>query len=146
MNFVLLCAFCFFAIVHSKTLTADDLKKYYSCWNYAVCQDESTAEQVKSCVNTLKPKELQSYFQFLSKNYYSFNSDSLSGKLSEYCTYDNDKKHDVFDKIYDSSFAFMKKASDEGNEGTESRITQAIICEYKLFQNLQSQGKCQKES
>ncbi|GBL81987.1 hypothetical protein AVEN_50566-1 [Araneus ventricosus] len=146
MNFIFLCAFCFFAIVHSETLSADELKKYYSCWEYALCQGESSAKKIESCINTLKPKELQSYFQFLSNNYYSFNSDSLSGKISEYCSYDNDKKHNVFEKIFDANFGFLKKASDEGNEGTQSRTRKAIICEYNVFQNLQSEGKCQKES
>ncbi|GBL81981.1 hypothetical protein AVEN_50561-1 [Araneus ventricosus] len=108
--------------------------------------NESSAKQIKSCIHTLKPKEYQSYFQFLSNNYYSFNSDSLDGKISEYCSYDNDKKQDVFDKITDAKFGFLKKSSDEGNEGTQSRITKAITCEYNLYQKLQSEGKCQKES
>ncbi|GBL82001.1 hypothetical protein AVEN_50577-1 [Araneus ventricosus] len=146
MNFLFLCAVCFFAVVHSETPSADELKKYYSCWEYAFCQDASSAKKIESCINTLKPKELQSYFQYLKKNYYSFNSDSFSGKITEYCSYDNDKKHDVFDKIFDANFGFLKKAGDEGNEGTQSRTAKAINCEYNVFQNLQSQGKCQKES
>ncbi|GBL81992.1 hypothetical protein AVEN_50569-1 [Araneus ventricosus] len=141
-NFIFLCAFCFFAIVHSETPSADELKKYYSCWEYALCEDLFSAIDIDGCLNTLKPKELQSFFQFLSNNYYSFNSNSLIGKISEYCSYDNDKKHDVFDKIVDSSFAFMKKASDEGNDGTQSRTKKAILCVYNVVQNLQSDGNC----
>ncbi|GBL81978.1 hypothetical protein AVEN_50558-1 [Araneus ventricosus] len=134
------------SVVHSLTLSADDLKKYYTCWEYGECQDETSKKNLEGCIEKLNPKEFQSYFQFLSNNYYSFNSDSLDGKIKEYCTYDNDKKQDVFDKIMDADFGFLKKASDEGNEGTQSRITQTILCVYNVFQNLQSEGKCHKES
>ncbi|GBL81958.1 hypothetical protein AVEN_50543-1 [Araneus ventricosus] len=144
MNFVFLCAFCFFAIVHSKTLTADDLKKYYSCFVYE-CQDRTVGKKIDGCLEILNPKEIQSYFQLLS-NYHTFKSDSLEGKISEYCTYDNDKKHNIFDKVIDTDFDFLKKASDEGNEGTQSRITNYIMCKYNVLQNVLSEGKCQKES
>ncbi|GBL81977.1 hypothetical protein AVEN_50557-1 [Araneus ventricosus] len=146
MNFIFLCAFCFFAIVYGETLSADDLKKYPSCWEYGLCQGESSSKKLAGCLkNNLKPKELQSYFQLLN-TYYPFNSDSLDGKINEYCSFDDDKKQNVFEKIIDADFGFLKKASDEGNEGTQSRTTKLILCVYNVFQNLQSQGKCHKES
>ncbi|WP_269773783.1 hypothetical protein, partial [Bacillus safensis] len=147
MNFVFLCAFAFFAVVHSVTIPSpEDVKKYSSCWEYALCEDPSETKEIKGCINTLKPMELQSYFQLLSKNYdFSFNSDDLSGKISEFCSYDDDKQDDVFHKIFDAIYDFLKKSSDEGNAGTLARTGKSLNCEYDIFTKLEKDGKCQKE-
>ncbi|GBM62153.1 hypothetical protein AVEN_56783-1 [Araneus ventricosus] len=108
MNFVLLCAFGLFAIVHSQEPSADDLKKYAPCFKYGLCEDPSTKKQLINCLSPLAPKEFQSLFQNFKNNFYPIVSDGLTGAISEYCGFKDATKKDEADKVIDADFFYQK--------------------------------------
>ncbi|CAL1287382.1 unnamed protein product [Larinioides sclopetarius] len=91
---------------------------------------------------TAKAIDFQIYFKYLKKNFYSFKSDNLSGAIKEFCSYNDSKEQDVFDKTVNADFSFQKKTSAEGEDSKESGLKQATNCTYKLLKKLNSEGKC----
>ncbi|GBL81954.1 hypothetical protein AVEN_50539-1 [Araneus ventricosus] len=146
MNSMFLCAFGLFTIVLIRSSNGDNLKYYPSCWNYALCEDGPSGKTLMDCINILTPEELKTYFQYEQENFYNFNSDSLSDITKKYCSFDDDKKTDVYHKLIDADHGYENNVCSEGKEGACSRIREAINCEYDFFQKLQSEGKCQRES
>ncbi|GBO06799.1 hypothetical protein AVEN_152071-1 [Araneus ventricosus] len=92
MNFVFLCAFGLFAIVHGQEPSADELKRYSLCFDYGLCKDPSTKKEYISCYNTLAPKEFQSLFQYFKKNFCPLGSDTLLEAISEFCSFNEAAK------------------------------------------------------
>ncbi|GBN89336.1 hypothetical protein AVEN_20762-1, partial [Araneus ventricosus] len=108
MNFVFLCSFGLLAIVHGQEPSADELKKYPLCFEYGLCKDPSTKKEFISCLSALSPKKFLSFLQYFEKNFYPLSSDTLSGAISEYCTFNEAAEQNVTNKFVDADFFFQK--------------------------------------
>ncbi|KAF8793397.1 hypothetical protein HNY73_004880 [Argiope bruennichi] len=109
MNFVFLFAFGLFAVAQSQqTPSASELKTLYPCWKYGICEDDTARKELNDCIHILKPKELTAYSDYTAKNFYKFNNSQFSNIEKEYCSYDDNKKQYVFDKLMDADKGFEK--------------------------------------
>ncbi|GBN79235.1 hypothetical protein AVEN_241903-1, partial [Araneus ventricosus] len=71
--------------------------------------------------------EFLSFLQYFEKNFYPLSSDTLSGAISEYCTFNEAVEQNVTNKFVDADFFFQKKTAADGEGTVESELEQATV-------------------
>ncbi|GBN42234.1 hypothetical protein AVEN_44508-1 [Araneus ventricosus] len=140
MNFVFLCAFGLLAIVHGQEPSADELKKYSLCFEYALCKDPSTRKEFISCHSAFGPKDFQSFLQYFENNFYPLSSDTLSGAISEYCTLNEAAEQTAASKLVDANFSFQKKTAADGEGRAGSELEQTRVRYFFFTRFAESEG------
>ncbi|XP_055940245.1 uncharacterized protein LOC129969622 [Argiope bruennichi] len=146
-SIAILCFLGLFVIAQGLTFKYEDLEQYYKCWTYSNCVSDEAAQKIEDCLKILKPDELKSTFQYVEDNYYKYKNDDLPDAVKEYCNdYDDETKHDAYDKTLNGVLTYEKKLCGEDKAGECSRLGQTIGCVFSYLDVLKQEGKCKTDN
>ncbi|GBL76459.1 hypothetical protein AVEN_53220-1 [Araneus ventricosus] len=132
-----------FVTVQGLLLDPENLLKYQECYTYALCHSDGVGvEKIDSCINMLKPEEMDEELQKIA-NYYNFKTNDIFAVIPKYCKLDDAKKPDAYEAIVKGIADYEKELCTDGSKKDGcTRMTQNVDCFTGYLEQLKQQGKC----